>query len=387
MTSSSGSCRRRVVPLLLALLICTAASHHLVSSQILDGLLPNGDFEQGPKRWEMKGTVVTGKGAIPNWETSGLVEYIKSGQRQGDMLLVVPNGAFAVRLGTDASIKTASLRVRKGKFYALTFNVARTCAQEEMLNVSVSPHGGAAAGILPMQTMYSCNGWDAFAWGFKALADQVVVTFHNPAVDEEDPACGPLLDSVALKLLSHATRPKGNMLKNGDFEEGPYFIPNISTGVLIPSHMEDDHSPLVGWIVESLKAVKYVDAAHFKVPKAQRAVELLAGRESAVSQVVRTTPGKTYVLRFAVGDAGDQCVGALAVEAYAGDNKVQVTYQSQGKGGSQPGVLQFKAVKRRTRITFMSSYYTMKNDHTGALCGPLLDDVTLVSARYPRKFM
>ncbi|CAI0422506.1 unnamed protein product [Linum tenue] len=381
---SSASCRRRL-PLLLVLLICTAASHHLASSQILDGLLPNGDFEHGPKSSQMKGTVVKTKNAIPNWETSGLVEYIKSGQRQGDMLLVVPNGAFAVRLGTDASIKTASLKVRKGKFYALTFNVARTCAQEEKLNVSVSPHGGS--GILPMQTMYSSNGFDSFAWGFKAQADQVVVSFHNPAVDKEDPACGPLLDTVALKLLSHATRPKGNMLKNGDFEEGPYFIPNISTGVLIPSHMQDDHSPLVGWIIESLKAVKYVDSAHFKVPKGKRAVELVAGRESAVSQVVRTTPGKTYVLRFAVGDGGDQCVGPLAVEAYAGNNKVQVTYQSQGKGGFKSGVLQFKAVKDRTRITFMSSYYTMKNDHTGALCGPLLDDVMLVSARYPRKFM
>ncbi|CAN1317347.1 Protein DUF642 L-GALACTONO-1,4-LACTONE-RESPONSIVE GENE 1 [Linum perenne] len=169
-----------------------------------------------------------------------------------------------------------------------------------------------------MQTMYSSSGWDAFAWGFKAEAHQVVVSFHNPAQDKEDPACGPLLDSVALKLLSNAKRPKG---------------------------------------------------------------------ESAISQAVRTTPGKTYVLTFSIGDARDQCVGSLAVEAYAGATKVQVAYKSLGKGGFKKGVLQFKALKDRTRITFTSSYYTMKNDNTGVLCGPVLDDVKLVSARYPRKFM
>ncbi|CAN1317351.1 Protein DUF642 L-GALACTONO-1,4-LACTONE-RESPONSIVE GENE 2 [Linum perenne] len=349
------------------------------------GLLANGDFEQGPKRSEMKGWVVKAKKAIPSWEIDGLVEYIKSGQRQGDMVLVVPNGAFAVRLGNDGSIKTAPLKVNKGKFYSLTFNVARTCAQEEKLNVSVSPNGDS--GILPMQTMYSSSGWDAFAWGFKAEAHQVVVSFHNPAQDKEDPACGPLLDSVALKLLSNAKRPKGNLLKNGDFEDGPYFIPNITSGVLIPPHIEDDHSPLMGWMIESLKAVKYVDSSHFFVPSGKQAVELLAGRESAISQAVRTTPGKTYVLTFSIGDARDQCVGSLAVEAYAGATKVQVAYKSLGKGGFKKGVLQFKALKDRTRITFTSSYYTMKNDNTGVLCGPVLDDVKLVSARYPRKFM
>ncbi|CAN0858484.1 Protein DUF642 L-GALACTONO-1,4-LACTONE-RESPONSIVE GENE 2 [Linum grandiflorum] len=378
MDTSSGS-RRSV---LLLVLLCAT---NLVTSFTHDGLLENGDFEHGPKLSEMKGSVVKTKNGIPSWEIDGLVEYIKSGQRQGDMLLVVPNGAFAVRLGNDGSINTAPLKVKKGKFYSLTFNVARTCAQEEKLNVSVTPNGDS--GILPMQTMYSSNGWDAFSWAFKAQSDKVVVAFHNPAEDKEDPACGPLLDSVALKLLTNAKRPKGNMLKNGDFEDGPFFIPNVTSGVLIPSHIEDDHSPLMGWMIESLKAVKYVDSAHFSVPSGKRAVELLAGRESAISQTVRTTVGKTYVVTFSVGDARDQCVGALALEAYAGASKVQVTYTSQGKGGFKKGVLQFKAVKDRTRITFMSPYYTMKNDKTGVLCGPVLDDVKMVSARYPRKFM
>lgn len=159
------------------------------------GLLPNGNFELGPKPSDMKGTVVTGKYGIPEWEISGYVEYIKSGQKQGDMLLVVPEGAFAVRLGNEASIKK-NLRVIKGMYYSITFSAARTCAQEERLNVSVAPDSG----ILPMQTLYSSNGWDSYAWAFQADFDAVDIVIHNPGV-EEDPACGPLIDSVAIRAL------------------------------------------------------------------------------------------------------------------------------------------------------------------------------------------
>ena len=71
-----------------------------------------------------------------------------------------------------------------------------TCAQEEQLNVSVTPEFG----VLPMQTMYSSNGWDSYAWGFKAMFDVVDLVIHNPGI-EKDPACGPLIDSVAIRTL------------------------------------------------------------------------------------------------------------------------------------------------------------------------------------------
>lgn len=67
--------------------------------------MPNGNFEKGPKPTELKGTELIGKFALPQWEISGFVEYIESGHKQGDMLLPVPEGAFAVRLGNEASIK------------------------------------------------------------------------------------------------------------------------------------------------------------------------------------------------------------------------------------------------------------------------------------------
>ena len=164
-------------------------------TNIVSGLLPNGNFEKGPSPSQLRGTVVLSHNAIPNWEISGFVEYIKSGQKQGDMLLPVPEGAYAIRLGNEASIKQR-ISVIKGMYYSITFSAARTCAQDERLNVSVTPEYG----VLPMQTMYSSNGWDSYAWAFTARFNEVDFVIHNPGV-EEDPACGPLIDSVAIRTL------------------------------------------------------------------------------------------------------------------------------------------------------------------------------------------
>lgn len=170
-----------------------------------------------------------------------------------------------------------------------------------------------------------------------------------------------------------------NLLKNGNFEEGPYMFPKASWGVLIPPFLEDDHSPLPGWIVESLKAVKYIDSAHFLVPEGKRAIELVAGRESAIAQVVRTVIGRLYALTFSVGDSNNSCEGSFSVEAFAGKDTVKVPYESKGKGGFTTGRLLFKAVSNRTRIMFYSTFYHMKVD--GSLCGPVIDNVKLLSVR------
>lgn len=347
-----------------------------------------------------------GRHAIPEWELSGFVEYIKSGQKQGDMLLVVPEGAFAVRLGNEASIKQR-LKVQKGMYYSLTFSAARTCAQEEKLNVSVAPDSG----VLPMQTLYSSSGWDSYAWAFQAEYNVAEIVIHNPGV-EEDPACGPLIDAIAIRALypPKATNSKPNtehlsytfvftifmhdagfelvaenLLKNGDFEEGPYVLPNTTWGVLIPPNIEDDHSPLPGWLIESLKAVKYNDAAHFTVPQGKYAVELVAGKESAIAQVARTVAGKTYTLSFSVGDASNSCEGSMIVEAFAGKETLKVPYQSTGKGGFKRAALKFVATTSRTRIMFYSTFYTTRSDDFASLCGPVIDDVKLLSVRNPRR--
>nr|GMD96053.1 uncharacterized protein LOC109153025 [Ipomoea batatas] len=331
----------------------------------------------------MKGSRVIDPGAIPKWVISGFVEYIKSGEKQGDMVLVVPQGSYAVRLGEDASI-TTTVRITKGGYYSLSFTFVRTCAQEERLNVSVSPNSEPNDwGILPLQTMYSSTGFDTYSWAFLAESNRIQIVLHNPAL-EKDPSCGPIINSVALKLLNPPRRLRGNMLKNGDFEEGPYIFPKTTWGVLIPSNIEDDHSPLPAWIIESLKAVKYIDSNHFFVPSGTRAVELVAGRESALVQIVRSIPGKVYDLMFSVGDANNSCQGSMAVEAFAGRLTLQVPYQSKGKGGFIRAKHRFTAVSTRTRIRFLSSFYHMKSDNSGSLCGPVIDDVRMVGVRHPR---
>ncbi|CAN1828217.1 Protein DUF642 L-GALACTONO-1,4-LACTONE-RESPONSIVE GENE 2 [Linum perenne] len=287
----------------LTVVLLLAACH--CGFAIRDGLLRNGNFELGPNATAMKGTQVMGRLALPEWEISGFVEYIKSGQKQGDMLLVVPEGAFAVRLGNEASIKQR-VKVIKGMYYSLTFSAARTCAQEEMLNISVSPDSG----VLPMQTMYSSNGWDSYAWAFQAEYGYAEIVIHNPGV-EEDPACGPLIDSVAIRAL-YPPRPTN---------------------------------------------------------------------KSAIAQVARTVPGRAYALTFAVGDASNACAGSMLVEAFAGRETLKVPYSSGGKGGFKRAVLRFVATSARTRVMFYSSFYHMRSDDFSSLCGPVVDDVKLLSVR------
>lgn len=164
----------------------------------------NGNFEAPVKKTDLNGTIVTRHDAVPGWTVTGFVEYIQAGQKQGDMQLVVPEGFAAVRLGNEASIKQ-TLNVSKGMYYSITFCAARTCAQEERLNITVAPDSG----VLPIQTLYSINGWDCYAWAFQAENAQAEIIIHNPGV-EEDPACGPLIDSVAIRTL-YPPKPTNGM--------------------------------------------------------------------------------------------------------------------------------------------------------------------------------
>jgi hypothetical protein len=169
------------------------------------------------------------------------------------------------------------------------------------------------------------------------------------------------------------------MLRNGDFEDGPYIFPSTPWGVLVPPITEDEHSPLPGWMIMSdTKVVKYVDAAHHMVPRGSYAVELVAGRECALVQEVRTVPGRPYRLSFSVGDAGHGCGGHLGVVAYASRATLDVAYESRGAGGSKRAELEFVADHDLTRVVLQSANHYMKPDAT--LCGPVIDDVWLVPA-------
>ncbi|CAM0877092.1 unnamed protein product [Alopecurus aequalis] len=342
-------------------------------SQDAEGLLINGNFETAPRK--VNKTLIVGRHSLPGWTLVGHVEYVSAGPQPGGMFFAVPHGVHALRLGSHASA-SQNVSVRPGSLYALTFAATRTCAQDEALRIAVSPSLSAPADVA-IRTLYSADTADTWAWGFRASSAVAQITFSNPGI-QEDAACGPLLDAVAIKELPTPYPSKDNLIKNDGFEIGPQVFKNSTVGVLLPPKQKDTTSPLPGWIIESLKAVRYIDDAHFSVPAGQYAVELVAGRESAIAQVIRTVPNRAYNLSFVVGDAKNGCHGSMLVEAFAANVTQKVPFESTGKGGFKPTSLRFVAAGIRTRVTFYSSFYHTKTTDGVSLCGPVLDQVKIV---------
>lgn len=338
------------------LLLLAAHIPTLLAQQ--DGLLANGDFE-----------TATGNAGVPEWTTRGIVEVVKPNQKQGAMVIVVPHGLQAVRLSNDAEIEQ-EVKVEKGSLYSLTFNAARTCAMSESLKVSAPP----ATQTVDLQTVHSVRGWDSYSAAFTAEYETVAVALTNQGM-EEDPACGPVIDNVAIKKLFTPEKTPGNALINGDFEEGPFLFRNDSLGVLLPTNFDAKASPLPAWVVESNRPVRFIDSEHFAVPQGKRAIELISGKEGSLSQMVETEPSKEYRLSFLVGHAGDNCRQPLAVRAFAADQAETVHYAPDANSTYQLAVINFTARAEQTRIGFFSVYYNVRNDDMTSLCGPVVDDV------------
>ncbi|KAL0921518.1 hypothetical protein M5K25_008597 [Dendrobium thyrsiflorum] len=371
--------RRMCVLLCFVMLL---ASFQWASSAIEDGPLENGDFEAIPPGGYP--SVGTGEGAatIPGWEINGTIEVVRSGQRQGGMILIVPQGEHAVRLGNEAGV-SQDVAVEKGSAYAVTFSAARTCAQLESLDVSVA---AASSQTVDLQTLYSVEGWDTYAWAFLAGSsaghdgddgETAKLAFRNPGM-EEDPTCGPIIDNIAIKKLFVPDRAEDNAVINGDFEEGPWMFKNATLGVLLPTNLDEETSSLPGWIVESNRAVRYVDSDHYTVPQGKRAIELLSGKEGIISQMVETKPNKQYTLVFTMGSAGDSCQSPLAVMAFAGDQAENFHFAPLGNATSMAANVSFTAKAERTRVAFYSVYYNTRGDDHSSLCGPVVDDIKVL---------
>ena len=69
-------------------------------------------------------------------------------------------------------------------------------------------------------------------------------------------------------IISYKILPcvKKKYTENIEIKSKFKFLPLAQTGVLITPNIKDDNCPLPGWIVDSLKAVKYIDSDHFAVP-------------------------------------------------------------------------------------------------------------------------
>ncbi|KAG2689028.1 hypothetical protein I3760_09G120800 [Carya illinoinensis] len=350
----------------LFMLLCARLATAIV---IEDGPLPNGDFETPPSNGFPSGAIAEGPILIPSWRSNGTVELVEAGQKQGGMILIIPQGRHAVRLGNDAEI-SQGLKVEKGSIYSVSFSAARTCAQLESLNVSVPP----ASLTIDLQTLYNVQGWDPYAYAFEAEEEDVSLIFRNPGM-EDDPTCGPIIDDIAIKKLFTPDRPKDNAVMNGNLEEGPWMFRNTSLGVLLPSNLDEEISSLPGWNVESNRAIRYIDSDHFTVPEGKRAIELISGKEGIISQMVETTANKPYTLTFSLGQAGDKCKQPLAVMAFAGDQAQNIHYTPDSNSSFQSANINFTAKAERTRIAFYSIYYNTRSDDMSSLCGPVVDDV------------
>ncbi|KAJ8565067.1 hypothetical protein K7X08_001527 [Anisodus acutangulus] len=281
-----------------------------VSATVLNDILENGDFEEGPKPSDLKKTVIIGKYSLPEWEISGIVEWVSAGRQPGGFYFPIPRGIHAVRLGNEAAI-SQYVNVKPRVIYSLTFGTTRTCAQNEVLRVSA----GGMSSDLPIQTLYSADGSDTYAWAFETTSDFVKIAFHNPG-NQEDPTCGPLIDHVAIKGMRPITYTKA----------GPHVYKNFSTGVLILPLKQDKYSPIPGWMVQYVKPVKYIDSKNFVVPSGSAAVELIGGKETGIAQTVRTVPKQFYNLTFTIGDAKNDCHGSMTVKAFAGKASTQVSF-------------------------------------------------------------
>ena len=166
-----------------------------------------------------------------------------------------------------------------------------------------------------------------------------------------------------------------NVVLNGDFEEGPWMFPNTSFGVLLPTNLDEQTSAIPGWMIESNRAVRYIDSNEYKVPQGKRAIELLSGKEGIISQMVETTPQKVYSLTFTLGTAGDSCQPPMSVMAFGGDQAQNFHYSPMGNATSQAANVTFTARAERTRVAFYSVYYNTRSDDHSSLCGPVIDDV------------
>ena len=69
------------------------------------------------------------------------------------------------------------------------------------------------------------------------------------------------------------------------------------------------------------------------------------------------------------------------MEAFAGKAAFKLRFESNGKGAFKVGRFRFRADSNRTRLTFYSGFYHTKLHDFGHLCGPVLDNVSVVMTR------
>lgn len=165
--------------------------------------------------------------------------------------------------------------------------------------------------------------------------------------------------STALAPKPTAAKPSSGpeLVYNGNFEQGP------GGGGWTACPTRD--SRIAGWMVTS-GAVDYFNTD--RAVSGHYAVDLNAQDKGTISQVVRTTPGKKYELKFCIGEhpfGG----GPKSWYATAGKSRQAWALDFHGQPGWRTVTMPFTASGAQTTISIGSM--------TAGGSGPMLDDVSV----------
>ncbi|XP_022752229.1 uncharacterized protein LOC111300925 [Durio zibethinus] len=277
---------------------------------------------------------------IPGWTFQGTVQYVTAGQT-----IALPDNGHAIQLGQDGKINQTIKADADFMNYILTFTLApggQNCSANADLVVS----GPDNQGVFSFKQHYGEETWLSYGQylGLGGQEEPINLVFESQAVESDDNStCWPVIDSLLVKSVG--TLVQGNAIS-------------------------PVQSPLRQWAV--VGTIKYIDSKHFFVPYGNAAVELVSGVSTGTQTEVTLT----------AGDANSACEGDFTVEVRAGSIIQNFSVRSNGTGSAHKSSMKFEPGSHPTPLSFIS--YTTSQTKNGIFCGPVVDDVVLLSSYGPR---
>ncbi|PPD79432.1 hypothetical protein GOBAR_DD23634 [Gossypium barbadense] len=248
-----------------------------------------------------------------------------------------------------------------------------------MLHADLNVSGPDNQGIFSFKQNYGKQAWQSYGLylGLSGQDETVNLLFESQSVESDDNStCWPVIDSLLVKAVENLVQGKDNLLLNGGFEFGPDFLSNSTEGILLDSASSPVQSPLSQWAV--VGTIKYIDSEHFFVPHGNAAVEIVSGVSAGIHTEVTLAKGSAYNLEFILGDANNACEGDFIVEVRAGSVAQNFTIRSNGTGSAEKSSIKFEVDSNATTPISFSSFTTSQTKD-GIFCGPVVDDVVLLS--------
>ncbi|XVF57784.1 hypothetical protein PTKIN_Ptkin07bG0009900 [Pterospermum kingtungense] len=346
--------------------------------------LQNPSFESPPNNLTGNSTsapfvLLNENNTIPGWTFQGTVEYVTAGQT----IALPDNNGHGILLGQDGKLNQTFKADAEFMNYILTFTLAPG-GQNCSANASVEVSGPDNQGVFSFKQHYGEETWQSYGLflGLGGQEEPINLVFETQAIESDDNStCWPVIGSLLVKSVETLLQGKDNLLQNGGFEFGPEFLSNSTQGILLDSALSPVQSPLRQWTV--VGTIKYIDSKHFYVPQGNAAVEIVSGASTGIRTDITLTAGSSYNLNYTLGDANNGCEGDFIVEVQAGPIAQNFTVKSKGTGSAQKLSMKFEAAgSHATPISFIS--YATSQTKDGVFCGPVVDDVVLVSSDGPR---